>query len=732
MSSLGVEVRQTLLDIPPPFNNGVFALRKFKKGEIVVVYARPGDGSIELPKDQYERRRKKNQVYGVDVQRNMVVDAAKSSNLGKFVNMLKHRNNVRLVTNWWGPGQRQITFKAIRTIQIGEEIYASYGRRYQGMDARPLPRPPMRRGPKPKPRPDGKEEAASSSDEKESGSDDEIFERTLSADEELGDEERSTPSQTRRNWRRGFCCLTTGQQHVIMMQWIDNTPNATDEAWDKFIDNISKMTRQKQLRIYERYFKSAVAYWTDVLNTQRERWDYLVASPESFISGDLRWERRNTEMFLQANENDRNEFIDQLRDEFYRIQGRANEQSPVEPPPPQSRVDPLPNVTNLGRRRVSGPTPIRVMLATENLDPSGGNVESDPQIHLSEAQMRVIERAAQYQRLLGGRVASWEAIVVRMRSMSRDAQLRKYDRSLHLLRESMIDVLEFMFTNFNIARQVPGNVTYGRPRWDFGMTERFIQLNDDDRAAIQDELRGIMEGINANRRVSQVREEDGEVDNPIEVDAGDPDPPSDSSLTSDSSDSQDPDSSSESSDSDHASDFSDLAGDVVPVGPPHRLPRNHRHYVPQNVNRGILMNMVRRYSRVPNVERLIQELQRRWPNMTRDEKANAYKAATRLKRAGMRKRRRLANRARQRQRNARPQPGPGPPAGGPRQRPPAGGPVPAPPAGGPIPGPRLPKSWTNAIRVWRVRTGVADNSPWCTPIKGSPEYLVVRAIYDSM
>lgn len=132
------EVRTTLLDIPPPYNKGLFATRDFRKGEIVALYATPGDGSVEYTKAAYEALPHKDQIYGFDVGNNVIVDATKSTNIGKRANTLKHRNNVKFSNNWWSTTTRpRITLKALFAIKKGAEIYVSYGRSYYGVDARP-------------------------------------------------------------------------------------------------------------------------------------------------------------------------------------------------------------------------------------------------------------------------------------------------------------------------------------------------------------------------------------------------------------------------------------------------------------------------------------------------------------------------------------------------------------------------------------------------------------------
>lgn len=133
------EVRTTLLDIPPPYNKGLFATRDFRKGEIVALYATPGDGSVEYTKAAYEALPDKDQIYGFDVGNNVIVDATKSTNIGKRANTLKHRNNVKFSNNWWSTTTRpRITLKALFAIKKGAEIYVSYGRSYYGVDARPV------------------------------------------------------------------------------------------------------------------------------------------------------------------------------------------------------------------------------------------------------------------------------------------------------------------------------------------------------------------------------------------------------------------------------------------------------------------------------------------------------------------------------------------------------------------------------------------------------------------
>jgi hypothetical protein len=857
MSSLGVEVRTTLLDIPPPLNNGVFALRKFKKNEIVVVYARPGDGSIQLDKDKYERRRKKNQVYGVDVQRNTVVDAAKSSHLGKYVNMLKHRNNVRLVTNWWGPGQRQITFKANRTIQIGEEIYSSYGPRYRGMDAKPRPRPPMRRGPKPRrtdvidltnsqipiaekeladdppsSEPDQEASDGTSSDGSEGQSTfyEDLRRRNADQQQQFVDEHdwRGTRhfSVTDKDFSTNVTwtfmkgkyrpCITmtnssgiwnvrsnnfnvnvqeaaefgkglfyTGSRVVPPGQLLFSETGIADAAEGVRLPAalIATKTSLKYdpdnfhgVHTYCMFHGVSVVNWNKASDMAHENWftvgnrrvlfktssrinhscdpnmvrrhrtirgtpvvEYISTKEikpqdqlfiqysveaghedddffecacdrtreqrnETSRDNALRWQEHGDEEVLprrNPRKRSRSPPPQRRRRRSHSSEHSEDEQSSATTPPPRIPGKPLADVRNLSRPgRAYGPTPFTAMSTRDNLDPPEVDEGPDPQIYLSDEQMYVIQWEAQYRRRMGLRVGNWDAAVARIRNMSRTAQLRKYRDILRRVKLTLAETIIYMRTNYNIVRQVPGNVLSGKPEWDDSLTEKFVQLDDDGRETLLTELRGIMENINANCRQNTRREVPTAAE-PVEVD-GDPVPPSDSSLTSDSSDSQDSDSSNEASGSDHPSDFSDSEGDEAPGGPPHRLPRNHRHYVPQNVNRGILINMIRRYARVADRTGLIQEIQRQWPNMTREAKARAYKGATRHKRAYMRKRRRLAHRARHR-----------------RQRPPQ-------------PGPRLPKSWTNAIREWRRRTGVAENSPWCTPMKGSPEYLIVRAIYDRM
>lgn len=133
------EVRTTLLDIPPPYNKGLFATRDFRKGEIVALYATPGDGSVEYTKTAYEALPDKDQIYGFDVGNNVIVDATNSTNIGKRANTLKHRNNVKFSNNWWSTTTRpRITLKALFAIKKGAEIYVSYGRSYYGVDARPV------------------------------------------------------------------------------------------------------------------------------------------------------------------------------------------------------------------------------------------------------------------------------------------------------------------------------------------------------------------------------------------------------------------------------------------------------------------------------------------------------------------------------------------------------------------------------------------------------------------
>jgi hypothetical protein len=131
------EVRTTLLDIPSPYDNGLFALRDFKRGATVAIFATHDDGSYVLSMEEYSTLPDEQQMYGVDIGKNSILipnTKGESGHLGLYANTFKHHNNTRISNDWWGKTKR-VTLKATRNIRKGDEIYAVYGRGYKGMDA---------------------------------------------------------------------------------------------------------------------------------------------------------------------------------------------------------------------------------------------------------------------------------------------------------------------------------------------------------------------------------------------------------------------------------------------------------------------------------------------------------------------------------------------------------------------------------------------------------------------